>query len=164
MDMYGETCTLALNTVQSGYSHLSLRMAALGENFGAEVAQDVTSLTDAALKRILLCLYGQRFVVLRTAGLTKPQFVEFARRVGDPIRLSGDPGLPGDRPYHQCRDRYQGGQAWCRALAYRPVVPEPGVLDHHVVLGKGTSPRWRDAVLRHGWRLCRAARANEAED
>jgi len=67
----------------------------LNENFGAEVRQaDVTSLTDAALKRILLCLYAQRFVVLRTAGLTKPQFVEFARRVGDPIRLSGDPDFP----------------------------------------------------------------------
>ena len=64
-------------------------------NFGAEVPHaDVTSLTDAALKRILLCLYGQRFVVLRTSGLTKAQFVKFARRVGDPIRLSGDPDFP----------------------------------------------------------------------
>lgn len=74
---------------------LSLRVAPLSGNFGAEVPQaDVTSLTDAALKRILLCLYGQRFVVLRTAGITKAQFVEFARRVGDPIRLSGDPDFP----------------------------------------------------------------------
>ncbi|MCY3621079.1 MAG: TauD/TfdA family dioxygenase [Gammaproteobacteria bacterium] len=70
-------------------------MAALSGNFGAEVPQaDVTSLTDAALKRILLCLYGQRFLVLRRAGLTKRQFVEFARRVGDPIRLSGDADFP----------------------------------------------------------------------
>ncbi|MDE0441862.1 MAG: TauD/TfdA family dioxygenase [Gammaproteobacteria bacterium] len=74
---------------------LSIRVVPLSGHFGAEVPQaDVTSLTDAALKRILLCLYRQRFVVLRTAGLTKPQFVEFARRVGDPIRLSGDPDFP----------------------------------------------------------------------
>ena len=74
---------------------MTLRVAPLSGNFGAEVHQaDVTSLTDAALKRILLCLYGQRFVVLRTAGLTKAQFVEFARRVGEPIRLSGDPDFP----------------------------------------------------------------------
>ena len=69
--------------------------APLSGNFGAEVPQaDVTSLTDAALKRILLCLYGQRFVVLRTPGLTKAQFVKFARRVGEPIRLSGDADFP----------------------------------------------------------------------
>ena len=74
---------------------LSFCVAPLDENFGAEVPRvDVTSLTDAALKRILQCLYRQRFVVLRTAGLTKAQFVAFARRIGDPIRLSGDPDFP----------------------------------------------------------------------
>ena len=70
-------------------------MEPLNGPFGAEVPlTDVPRLGDAALKRILLCLYEQRFVVLRTTGLTKPQFVEFARRVGDPIRLSGDPDFP----------------------------------------------------------------------
>ena len=54
----------------------------------------MTCLSDGVLKRILLCLYDQRFVVLRTNGITKSQFVEFARRVGDPIRLSGDPDFP----------------------------------------------------------------------
>ncbi len=74
---------------------IDLCVAPLHGNFGAEVLQaDVTCLSDAALKRILLCLYDLRFVVLRTTGLTKPQFVEFARRVGDPIRLSGDPDFP----------------------------------------------------------------------
>ncbi|MXY55758.1 MAG: TauD/TfdA family dioxygenase [Gammaproteobacteria bacterium] len=74
---------------------LSLRVARLSGSFGAEVPQaNVTSLTDAALKRILLCLYGQRFVVLRTNGITKAQFAEFARRVGDPIRLSVDTDFP----------------------------------------------------------------------
>ena len=70
-------------------------MAPLSGNFGAEVTQaDVTCLSDADLKRILLCLYGQRFVVFRNAGLTRAQFVAFARRIGDPIRLSGDPDFP----------------------------------------------------------------------
>ena len=70
-------------------------MEPLNGPFGAEVPlTDVPRLGDAALKRILRCLYDQRFVVLRTTGLTKPQFVEFARRVGDPIRLSGDPDFP----------------------------------------------------------------------
>lgn len=67
----------------------------LDGHFGVEVPHaDVARLNDAALKRILLCLFDQRFVVLRTTGVTKPQFVEFARRVGNPIRLSGDPEFP----------------------------------------------------------------------
>ena len=70
-------------------------MKPLNGHFGAEIPlADVICLTDADLKRILRCLYDQRFVVLRTTGLTKPQFVGFARRVGDPIRLSGDPDFP----------------------------------------------------------------------
>lgn len=70
-------------------------MEALKGNFGAEVLDtDVPRLGDAALKQILTSLYNQRFVVLRTPGLTKTQFVGFARRVGDPIRLSGDPDFP----------------------------------------------------------------------
>lgn len=74
---------------------LSCRVEPLNGNFGVEVLDaDVPRLSDAALKRILAELYDQRFVVLRTRGLTKSQFVEFAGRVGDPIRLSGDPDFP----------------------------------------------------------------------
>ena len=70
-------------------------MEPLAGNFGIEVRDiEVPRLADADLKRLLLRLYDQGFVVLRTAGLTKAQFVEFARRVGDPIRLSGDPEYP----------------------------------------------------------------------
>ena len=70
-------------------------MKTLDGNFGIEVQDaNVSRLTDDDIRRILLQLYEQRFVVLRTAGLTKAQFVQFARRVGDPIRLSGDPHFP----------------------------------------------------------------------
>ena len=74
---------------------LSLSIEPLDGNFGVEVRLvDVPRLADADLRHLLLCLYDQRFVVLRTCGLTKAQFVEFARRVGEPIRLSGDPEYP----------------------------------------------------------------------
>lgn len=74
---------------------MSVHVEPLNDNFGVEVRDcDVPCLTDAVLKQVLMCLYEQRFVVLRTGGLTKAQFVEFARRVGEPIRLSGDPDFP----------------------------------------------------------------------
>lgn len=74
---------------------MSVRVEPLNGNFGVEVRDsDVPCLTDGDLKHILMCLYEQRFLVLRTGGLTKSQFVEFARRVGEPIRLSGDPDFP----------------------------------------------------------------------
>ena len=71
------------------------RVQRLAGNFGLEARGiDVCSLTDAELERLLLCLYRNRFVVLRTDGLTKAQYVTFARRVGEPIRLSGDADYP----------------------------------------------------------------------
>ena len=74
---------------------VNVRVKPLDGNFGAEVRDcNVPCLPDTDLKQILMCLYEQRFVVLRTGGLTKSQFVEFARRVGEPIRLSGDVGFP----------------------------------------------------------------------
>lgn len=74
---------------------MSIRAEPLNGNFGVEVRDcNVPCLTDADLKEVLKCLYEQRFVVLRAGGLSKPQFVEFARRVGEPIRLSGDPDFP----------------------------------------------------------------------
>ena len=74
---------------------MNIRVESLNGNFGVEVRDcNVGCLADADLKQVLLCLYEQRFVVLRTGGLTKSQFVGFARRVGEPIRLSGDAGFP----------------------------------------------------------------------
>ena len=74
---------------------MSVHVEPLNGNFGVEVRDcDVVCLSDAELKHALMYLYEQRFVVLRTGGLTKAQFVEFARRVGEPIRLSGDPDFP----------------------------------------------------------------------
>ena len=88
-----QTYTLRNQTVVDG--PLGWGVETLNGNFGVEVHDaDVPRLGDAALKQVLTDLYRQRFVVLRTAGLTKTQFVEFARRVGDPIRLSGDADFP----------------------------------------------------------------------
>ena len=71
------------------------RARPLGGNFGVEACGiDVCALSDASLERLLLCLYRNRFVVLRTGGLTKAQYVAFARRVGQPIRLSSDADYP----------------------------------------------------------------------
>lgn len=71
------------------------RVQPLGGSFGVEVSElDLHALSDEALKRLLLGLYRNRFVVLRTGGLTKTQYVAFARRVGEPIRLSNDAEFP----------------------------------------------------------------------
>ncbi len=67
----------------------------LGGNFGVEVVDvDIPRLTDDALKRLLLDLYRHRFAVLRTNGVKKADYVAFARRVGQPIRLSKDADYP----------------------------------------------------------------------
>lgn len=64
-------------------------------SFGCEI----TGLTpyessDAELRELLKVLYAERFVVLRTEGITKPEYVALARRLGDPITLSGDQDFP----------------------------------------------------------------------
>jgi len=74
---------------------LGLDSHRLEGNFGAEVRRiDLDRLPDDDLRSLLLLLYDERFVVLRTGGLTRTQYVDFARRVGEPIRLSGDPDFP----------------------------------------------------------------------
>ena len=63
--------------------------------FGVAVPNiDIAGLSDDGLRRLLLTLYEQRFMVLRTCGMAKADYVAFARRVGEPIRLSRDPDYP----------------------------------------------------------------------
>lgn len=48
--------------------------------FGVEVKEiDVPRISDEELKHLLLNLYENRVVVLRTQGLTKEEFVAFSR-------------------------------------------------------------------------------------
>ena len=70
-------------------------IAPLDGNFGM-VARDIDlpALSDAGLKTLLLALYRNRFVVVETGGLTPREYVAFARRVGEPIRLSGHEEFP----------------------------------------------------------------------
>lgn len=64
-------------------------------NFGAVVRDiDLVRLSDAGLEALLMTLYRNRFVVVETAGLTRAEYVAFARRAGEPIRLSGDSEYP----------------------------------------------------------------------
>ncbi|MEM7127540.1 MAG: TauD/TfdA family dioxygenase [Chloroflexota bacterium] len=61
-------------------------------NFGVEVkGVDVPNLSDSELQELLHTLYENRVLVLRTSGLTKDEYVKFARRVGDPIYLRANP-------------------------------------------------------------------------
>ena len=55
---------------------------------------DIARLSDAGLKALLTALYRNRFLVLETGGLSPAAFVEFARRAGEPIRLSRDAACP----------------------------------------------------------------------
>lgn len=87
----------------AGFDEPHFDVRSLPGNFGVEVLGgghadeshvDVGSLGDADLERLLLCLYRNRFVVVRAGALTKASYVAFARRVGEPIRLSNDPEHP----------------------------------------------------------------------
>ena len=62
---------------------------------GVEVRDiDVSTLSNAGLRRLLALLYANRFLVLATEGLTRNEYVAFARRLGEPIRLSSDERFP----------------------------------------------------------------------
>lgn len=67
----------------------------LDGNFGVSVRDvDLVRLSDCGLKALLMTLYENRFVVVETGGLSPREYVAFARRVGEPIRLSGDEEFP----------------------------------------------------------------------
>jgi taurine dioxygenase len=56
--------------------------------FGVEVTDlDVASCTDEQLKTILLTVYDERLVVIRTNALTDKDFVHFGHRAGIPLRF-----------------------------------------------------------------------------
>ena len=64
-------------------------------SFGCEIIGLVPyEATDAQLRELLTHLYQHRFVVVRTEGITKPEYVAFANRLGDPITLSDDADFP----------------------------------------------------------------------
>ena len=73
----------------------TLNIERLAGEFGVVVPDlDVTNLPDAILKQLLYALYEHRVVVLKTHGLSKAEFVAFARRVGDPKLCT-----PSERPH-----------------------------------------------------------------
>ena len=63
--------------------------------FGLGV-QDISvpDLSNAGVAALLAALYANRFLVLKTGGLTRAEFVRFARRIGEPIQLSADGDYP----------------------------------------------------------------------
>lgn len=70
-------------------------LAPLRGNFGVAARNiDVAGLSDAGLKALLSALFANRFVVVETGGLDRREYVDFARRIGEPIRLSGDADYP----------------------------------------------------------------------
>ena len=80
----------ALATAECEY-----RVAPLDGNFGMEVRDiNVPALSVSGLQRLLALLYANRFLVLATKGLAQDEYVAFARRLGEPIRLSSDQRFP----------------------------------------------------------------------
>ena len=68
---------------------MALNLEPLAGHFGLEVKEvDVSAISKEDLKHLLLNLYNHRVVVLKTKGLTKDEYVAFAKRVGDPIHLN----------------------------------------------------------------------------
>ena len=67
----------------------------LDGNFGVAVRDvDLVGLSDEGLKALSMALFENRFVVVETGGLDRREYVDFARRVGEPIRLSRDADFP----------------------------------------------------------------------
>lgn len=57
-------------------------------NFGIEVIHaDIATISDEELRQLLLDLYSNRIAVLRAGCLSEAQYIDFARRVGDPLLL-----------------------------------------------------------------------------
>lgn len=72
-----------------------MRIDALKSNFGCVVSDiDIPTLDDENLREILTRLYSDRFLVLKTDGLGKSDYRDFARRIGEPIPLSRDAAFP----------------------------------------------------------------------
>lgn len=72
-----------------------MRVDALNGNFGNVVSDiDIPTVVDEELRELLTCLYANRFLVLKTSGLSKDEYRNFARRIGDPIPLSRDADFP----------------------------------------------------------------------
>ena len=64
-------------------------------SFGVVVCDlDPTRMSDSQLGQLLTLLYSQRFVVLKTSGLEKRDYVAFAKRMGTAIPLSHDVHFP----------------------------------------------------------------------
>ena len=72
-----------------------MRIEALNGNFGNVVSEiDIPTIDDEKLHELLTSLYTNRFLVLKTSGLSKNEYRNFARRIGDPIPLSRDADFP----------------------------------------------------------------------
>ena len=64
-----------------------LRFDPLAGSFGAQVRDiNVPALSDDELRALLNALYANRILVLRTGGLSADDYVDFAYRIGDPLR------------------------------------------------------------------------------
>ena len=63
--------------------------------FGLSVSGiSLPDLDDHALKTLLHTLYANRFLVIRTGGLSESEYVRFARRVGQPISFNSGAPFP----------------------------------------------------------------------
>lgn len=72
-----------------------MQFEALHGNFGVVVHDiDIPTIDDEKLREVLTNLYANRFLVLKTNGLSKDEYRDFARRIGQPIPLSRDSDFP----------------------------------------------------------------------
>jgi len=68
---------------------MALNIEPLPGKFGIQVSDiDIPNISVKKLRDLLFNLYEHRVVVLKTQGLTKEEYIAFAKRAGDPIPLS----------------------------------------------------------------------------
>ena len=130
---------------------------ALSGNFGVEVADpDVATMSDDELRELLFALYTNRIAVLRTGGLTEVEYVDFARRIGDPLLLIPDKvAYPEIIPVDNLRE-HKEDEAQRSPLAHGSIVHESACERHHALLDRGPIVWRSDPLLRHGGCIRRA--------
>ncbi|MYD42439.1 MAG: TauD/TfdA family dioxygenase [Gammaproteobacteria bacterium] len=72
-----------------------MQITRLDGNFGSCVENlHVAEFNDDTLLELLTCLYESHVVVIKTPGITKGEYRDFACRLGEPIQLSKDGAFP----------------------------------------------------------------------
>lgn len=119
--------------------------------FGVVVRDlDLTDMSDSQLRELLTLLYSQRFVVLKTPGLSRRDYVQFAKRIGTPIPLSNDANFPEIAQISNLKvntkKKRLGAAHWHTDQSFRSTVSSVTMLHSLVSPERGGETKYCDMV------------------